>query len=333
MTRAKPKSQSRQSTRSQRPTASRESGSELGEGTRLFLLVGVGVLVVAVLGVIGYLVVSSLFPSNPVVMRVGDDEVRLNYYSARLETFTNEQGAGLTDPNQLFPLGHVLIEEIAEERVLLQSLDDRGISVSDEEVQQQIELTVGASPESAFQLYRSGLTEELDNLNLSEGEYREMVRAQLARTKLQEQFQAEVGETAPQARFHRLDPTSREDAEEAQRRLEEGEDFAQIALDLSPQSIEPESGPDWVTVGTLDRPIRDAIDGLEADAVSDPIQTDIGFTVVQLLEKQARPLEESDKSALATALFNQYIEDRKEELGFVDDLSDDELTDAFQSFL
>jgi parvulin-like peptidyl-prolyl isomerase len=72
---------------------------------------------------------------------------------------------------------------------------------------------------------------------------------------------------------------------------------------------------------------------LEPDEVSEPIPTGAGFIVIQMVEKQTRPIDESDRTALASARFIEYIQGREEELGVVDELSDEELADAFAEAL
>jgi parvulin-like peptidyl-prolyl isomerase len=312
--------------------AARRGYGELSEGMRYILLGGVAVLAVAVLGVVVYQVYINLFPSNPLVLRVGDREVHYDYFAARLGRLVEEQG-GLVPGQNPLPLGQVQLDAIIEEEILLQSLDDAGITVSDTEVQEEIETRIGAEEATDFEAYRRGLIEELEDFGLSEEEYRRLVTAQLARNKLEEKFQAEIGDVAPQARFHRLNLTSQEDADAARERLLAGDEFADVALEFDPTAVEPESGPDWVTIGAQGEDVSAALEQLEPDEVSEPISTGAGFVVVQMIEKQTRPIDESDRTALASARFIEYIQAREEELGVVDELSDEELADAFAEAL
>lgn len=314
-----------------RPTARRE-GNELGEGTRYILVGGVALLGVAVLAVIGYLVYQSLFASNPVVLRVGDDEIRHDYFSARLAAYIEEQGGAVPGQN-ILPFGQTVLDDIAEEEVLLQSLDDQGLTVTDEEVDAEIESRIGIGREEDFAIFRAGLEQELVDSRLSEDEYRHVVRAELARTKLAEHFLAEVGETAVQARFHRLNLVTEADAEMARERLMEGEEFATIALELDPTAVEPEDGPDFVVLQTLETEVREALEELEPDEVSEPLAVEDRFVVVQLLEREVRPIEEGQSAMIGAARLAVFIEEQAEVIGVEEDLSDEELIDALEEAL
>jgi parvulin-like peptidyl-prolyl isomerase len=289
----------------------------------------VSLLGLAVVGVIGYLVFQSLFSSNPVVLRVGDEEIRHDYFTARLASYIEQQGGAVPGEN-ILPYGQTVLDDIAEEEVILQSLDDNGLSVSEEEIDAEIEGRIGVTREEDFALYRAGLEQELVDSKLSEDEYRHVVRAELARTKLADKFVAEVGETAEQARFHRLNLVTEADAETARQRLMAGEEFAAIALELDPTAVEPEDGPEFVVLQTLEAEIREAIADLEPNEVSEPLLVRDRFAVIQLLEKAVRPIEEGAQSEIAGANLAVYIEDQAEAIGVEEDLSDEELVDALE---
>lgn len=315
-----------------RPPAPRREGGQLGEGTRYVLIGGVALLALAVVGIIGFLLVREAFPSNPVVLRVGEEEVRQDYYTSRLRQFVAQQPNALAAGN-FRPLGDVLLQQIADEEVLLQSLDDIEIEVTDEEVQAEIDSRIGAGRQEDFEAYRQGLRDELEAFELSEDQYRSVVRRALAQQELEVRFTEDIGESASMARFHRLDLASREDAEEARQRLLDGDEFTEVALELAPTNIEPEDGPEFALVEVQSLEVQEAINSLEPDAVSEVIETDNGFIVIQLIEQQVRPLSDSEKTSLAQSRYANYIDMRAEELGVEEDLSDDELADAFTEVL
>ncbi|MPZ23449.1 MAG: hypothetical protein GEU28_07870 [Dehalococcoidia bacterium] len=324
-----------------RPRADRGSAPvEYGEGTRLILVGGVAILAIAVIGVIGYLLVRSLFPSNPVVLRVGDEDIRLNYYAARLETFLVQQG-GLTDINQVLPIANILLQDIAQEEIILQSLDEAGVEVTDDDVQIEIERRIGVTEEEDFARYRQGLIDELDRASLNEDQYRHLVSAELARTRMQDTFQQEqVQETVipflpplsfgPHASFNQLNLGTEEEAADARQRLLDGEDFTTVALELDPAAVPPESGSPFQPVFILDQAVQDAIETLEAEAISDVLETSLGFSVVQLIDKGPHLLSEGDHAGIAQSRFDEFLEERREAIGVEEDLSDSEIVDAFE---
>ena len=110
-------------------------------------------------------------------------------------------------------------------------------------------------------------------------------------------------------------------AQEATQRLEQGEDFGALALELSSDVISAEQDGDiGYSDGTaFPQPIEDALLELEVDEVSDPVVTEFGIHLVKLTEDavtEFAPYEEvSDRisrdlrSAQAEQIFAQRLED------------------------
>jgi peptidyl-prolyl cis-trans isomerase D len=80
-------------------------------------------------------------------------------------------------------------------------------------------------------------------------------------------------------------------------RLRKGEDFAKLASELSADAGTKAQGGDlgWIARGVLPGPLEDALFGLQAGAISDPVKSDSGFHVIRVDEIRpatARPFEE-----------------------------------------
>ncbi len=94
-------------------------------------------------------------------------------------------------------------------------------------------------------------------------------------------------------------------AEAALARVRAGEDFAEVAKAESDDSFTAENGGelDWMSPGTMDAQFDAALFGLAEGAVSDVIETDFGFQLVQakaIAEKAVRPFAEVKAEIIET---------------------------------
>ena len=131
--------------------------------------------------------------------------------------------------------------------------------------------------------------------HLSQEDYQRLVAAPaLARQKVSDALAATVGQSAPQVHAaHILLPT-REAAEAARARVTEGgEDFAAVAREVSTDESTAANGGDlgWFTREEMVAPFAEAAFALEPGAISEPVETEFGWHVIQVMEKDPdRPL-------------------------------------------
>ena len=131
-----------------------------------------------------------------------------------------------------------------------------------------------------------------------------MAAPALARQKVGDALAATVGQSAPQVRAaHILLPT-REEAEAARARVTEGgEDFAAVARELSTDESTAANGGElgWFTREEMVAPFAEAAFALEPGAISEPVETEFGWHVIQVEERDPdRPLTDPpDQSSAA----------------------------------
>ncbi len=121
-----------------------------------------------------------------------------------------------------------------------------------------------------------------------------MAAPALARQKVGDALAATVGQSAPQVRAaHILLPT-REAAEAARARVTEGgEDFATVARELSTDESTAANGGElgWFTREEMVAPFAEAAFAMEPGAISEPVETEFGWHVIQVEERDPdRPL-------------------------------------------
>ncbi len=161
--------------------------------------------------------------------------------------------------------------------------------------------------------------------HLSQEDYERLAAAPaLARQKVSDALAATVGQSAPQVRAaHILLPT-REEAEAAHARVAEGgEDFATVARELSTDEGTAANGGalGWFTREEMVAPFADAAFALEPGTISKPVETEFGWHVIQVAERNPeRPLTDLQINRLQQAAEEHWLEAERAELGVISTL-------------
>jgi hypothetical protein len=153
--------------------------------------------------------------------------------------------------------------------------------------------------------------------HLSQEDYERLVAAPaLARQKVSDALAATVGQSAAQVRAAL--PT-REAAEAARARVTEGgEDFAAVARELSTDEASAANGGElgWFTREEMVAPFAEAAFALEPGAISEPVETEFGWHVIQVLERDPeRPLTDLQINRLQQTAEERWLAEQRAGLG------------------
>jgi len=196
----------------------------------------------------------------------------MRYYIRMLKLYGGGQSI-----EQLYSMAYPAIEVIQQSELIRQGAEELGISVSDQEVD-----------------------EELERLDSPLGEdYRDVVGAVVLTTKLKDEyFEHQVPLFAEQRHILAMFLESERQATEVRARLEAGEDFTELAGELSLDSIsKTEKGdlgwrPEAILTGLLNTSIVDeyAFDA-EVGALSLPVYDEaksksVGYWLLKVLERE-----------------------------------------------
>jgi parvulin-like peptidyl-prolyl isomerase len=152
--------------------------------------------------------------------------------------------------------------------------------------------------------------------HLSQEDYERLVAAPaLARQKVGDALAATVGQSAPQVRAaHILLPT-REEAEVARARVtEDGEDFATVARELSIDEASAANGGElgWFTREEMVAPFAEAAFALEPGAISEPVESEFGWHVIQVQERDPeRPLTDLQINRLQQTAEERWLAEQR----------------------
>ncbi len=152
------------------------------------------------------------------------------------------------------------------------------ITVSDEEVRAQAQEYEAQAGDREVLLEQNGF--------LSYEEFLEFVQGNLRVEKL-----AALYGLGEQIHVRHILVATEEEARRVLERLKAGEDFAQLARELSRDTASGKNGGDlgWIGRGMTVEPFEKAAFALEVGRWSEPVQTQFGFHIIQVLEKEMRP--------------------------------------------
>ena len=241
------------------------------------IITGLGIFVVAVvLVVIG---VGWFFgyyqPLQQTVLKVDSTEFSMDYYVKMLKLYGEGWPAQYMDV-----LADEVFTVIGRNELIRKGALVLGITVSDKEADERLKS------------YDTPLSKD----------YRDMARTELLVSKLLDQhFEYTVPVSAEQRHIMAMFLESESQADEVRGRIEAGEDFAELAGELSPDSFSKDNEGDlgWHPEDILAELLATSIPGehafgAEVGVLSQPVydETDtksVGYWLVEILERQPEP--------------------------------------------
>lgn len=180
----------------------------------------------------------------------------------------------------------------------------QGVVVSDADVDAEIAANIElAGGEAAWQTW-------LEQNLFTPEEYRSSIRSALVTGRIRDQVIASVPETMEQVHArHILVPTQAE-ADQIYQQLLGGADFGQLAFEHSRDVSTRELGGDlgWFVREQLIEPVvADTAFALEIGQISQPVQSRLGYHIIQTLERVPdRPLDETARASLFEITFERW---------------------------
>ncbi|MEE8575597.1 MAG: SurA N-terminal domain-containing protein [Thermodesulfobacteriota bacterium] len=224
-----------------------------------------------------------------------------------------------------------ILDNIIEQKLVKQAADNAGIEVSEAELDKAIEevkssgnmtqealFVALAKSGLTYKEYRAQLTEQIREVKYVDKAFRSKVL--LEREDIDEYFHQNrekfVGPSKVRLRIIYL---SSEDKELQNDRLmfvirgiDDGEEFSTLAKAYS-DGPNPDKGGDlgYVVVSELDPAIAKASEKLELNEISAPIPSDMGVTIIQLLDKKDKEMLELTEveGYIRKTLYDRMVEE------------------------
>ncbi len=326
----------RRTVRSDRRRVAAERSPEERRRRRLALII-IGVLLLAITGIVvaGYVIIFVL-PPQQLIVRVDDvvytrgDMVKLLRIRQKALELENTQGLRSTD--DIFQALQIIVEN----EVIAQVAPSQGISVSREEVDNQIRSSMAPSEaesqgKSSAQIereYHERYRQFLNSAQVSEGEHRDLVRKAI----LREKFRQFVGDQVPvygeQVYLHRIAMGYQDEIDIMQTKYLDllGDDRSPAHIRNTVRAISREFSRDpdtaqsrgdlgWMPLGILEDYERDFWE-LEAGEMSEPTpnvenpQMSLFFVVSQ--REDVLEISRINREQLKTRALQEWVNDERQ---------------------
>jgi parvulin-like peptidyl-prolyl isomerase len=196
-----------------------------------------------------------------------------------------------------------ILSDLIETRIVAQGASELGVEVTDADVaerREELVEEVGGQEQFDTLVSESGLTEAQIDEQIRELALREQVQEELTADvevtdeEIESFFEANREQRFERAEARHILVETEEEAEDVLTRLEDGEDFAEIAEE---ESIDTGSGAQGGDLGEFGRgqmvpEFEEAVFTAEPGELVGPIETQFGFHVIEVIERQEPDLDE-----------------------------------------
>ena len=157
------------------------------------------------------------------------------------------------------------------------------------------------------------------DVGLSKAQYNQLFETELLRLKLFDEVTADVPTQEEQIWARHILVQDEETANNVIERLNNGEDFATLAMELSQDTGSGAEGGDlgWFGKGRMVPEFEAAAFNLKVGEISKPIQSDFGWHIIQLLGRTTVPMTASAIDSARQTAFNDFLTGLRDEADLV----------------
>jgi parvulin-like peptidyl-prolyl isomerase len=265
-----------------------------------------------------------------VIQILGDDPATLSAYQSQLTNI----GQQLANP--LF-VGSSILDLLIEEELLEQEAARRSVDVSEDEIDTFIEERLGffgeqeaatAEPEVdgapsptatpyTQEIYERNLEAYLTNagaFGVDEATLRAEARAILMRDRLLAEFEGEVEGTQEQVWARHILVEEEQAAAELLSRIEDGEEWGDLASEFSLDESNKEQRGDlsWFGRGRMVEAFEEAAFAGEIGEIVGPVETDFGWHLIEILGHEDRELDASSFGLAVSQALDAFMAEIRE---------------------
>ena len=245
--------------------------------------------------------------------------------------------------SQIVSLPTLVLDELIDDQLIRQEAERRGLSVSDEEIEINMEEQVGylrnpPTPEPTpitataaitvtpqptatvmtFDEYTQRSSEWLQIVHkaggLSEAEFRRLVESSLYRERVQQALGDELPSSIEQIQARHILLDSQEEADVALARLNAGESFEDLATELSKDTSNKDTGGDlgWFPRGQMVDEFDAAAFMLQPGETSGVIKTEFGYHIIRVEDREIdREIEQQTLDQIRQQAFQEWLDARR----------------------
>jgi len=171
-----------------------------------------------------------------------------------------------------------------------------------------------AYTEELFQDNYQQFINDFESIGFNENDIKELYRIQILSQKIYELITADVPTEEEQVWARHILVETQEEAEQVLSRLENGEDWSQIAAEVSTDTSNKDQGGDlgWFGSNKMVEEFENVAFALDIGEISQPVETSFGFHIIQVLGKEVRPIDGATLDQNKSAFFSEWLTQEKE---------------------
>lgn len=164
--------------------------------------------------------------------------------------------------------------------------------------------------EAYDEAFKTGM-QSFAEVGVSEADYRKLIELDILRTKLMEYLTKDMKPSEEQVWARHILVGDEETANKVYERLQSGEDFAVIALELSQDTSNREKGGDlgWFSKGTMVPTFEEAAFSQKVGEIGKPVESDFGWHIIQVIGHEERPLTADQFDQAKQTVFDNWLAD------------------------
>jgi parvulin-like peptidyl-prolyl isomerase len=248
---------------------------------------------------------AALVNSQP----IGQEEYEKQV--AQVEAFFAQEGL---DPEseegreRLAQARRQVLEQMIDQELIRQAAVEMGVSISEAELESSIQDIIEQSGG------QDQFNQSLQGMDTTYEDFRQMLLDQLLSEAVYSAVTASISPVAEQVHARHILLPTRERAEEVLARLQAGEDFSYLAREYSEDISSRESGGDvgFFPRGVMPPEVEEVAFSLEVGETSEIVETQFGFHIVQVLEREEREIAVEVFENLRQQAFMQWLQDQRE---------------------
>jgi peptidyl-prolyl cis-trans isomerase D len=170
--------------------------------------------------------------------------------------------------------------------------------------------------EEGFKTQVAKYLESVKNINFTDADLHAIFRNQILTDKLQKQLKLDPGATEEQVWARHILVDDEATAQALLVRIKNGEDWSKLAAEFSKDTSNKDKGGDlgWFGKGRMVPEFETAAFALKIGETSQPVKTQFGYHLIQVLGHENRPLTPDEQAQAKNAAFSQWLTKVKTDL-------------------
>ncbi len=235
---------------------------------------------------------------TPMVAQVNGSEITLPEYERMMQRYLAQP---ISNPTGL---PKVILQTMIQQELIDQAAAQNNIVVTDAQVTQEMQgLINDAGGQDKWKTW-------LQANNYTEDELRSTLRDTLLTSEMRDRITGDLSGAVPQVHARHILVSTQDQANQLLVQLRNGVDFAKLAQQYSLDTTTSVNGGDlgWFTQEELLEPALSQVAfQLQPGQVAGPIQTSLGWDIIETLERATKPVDPGKRAELAQTRFENWL--------------------------